>query len=197
VEKLLVRTLFLTFCLFVLSPIFADILPEGSHFVEYCVKVVNLDQFPDVVLIGYVTGPMVRPYEAYVIKSGECLIRGYKFNKLSIYQTTQEKFKTMDLEKLNLEDLVPLLEVKRYVDFVDDKDPLKKEIIEYSLAQISDGKLVIYKSKQISSYNNGAPDKIENFAAPVAVPVSGQKPVEEGLWHSIVCFFKKLFGGNC
>ena len=66
----------------------ADVLPPDSHQLERCVKIENLDKFPDIVLIGYYTGPMIDKYEAYQIKNDECLTKEYKFNKLKTVPTT-------------------------------------------------------------------------------------------------------------
>ncbi|NTV23161.1 MAG: hypothetical protein HGA85_02165 [Nanoarchaeota archaeon] len=169
----------------------ADVMPENSHPLERCIKLVNLDDSPDVVLIGYYTGPMIKSYEAYQIEDNKCLQKGYKFNKLSIYWTTKEKFGTLDLKNLKLDsekvltsakdmegnpvyadrffpaELTRLLEnVEPFGGFVDNSDPLVKEEVEYSLAEDSKGDIIIYKSKQTSEYSNGQPPKEVVFEKP-------------------------------
>jgi len=176
----------------------ADFIPENSYPFDRCVKFVNLNEFPDVVLIGYYTGPMIDTYEAYQIQDNTCLDKGYKFNSLSIYWTTKEKFNTLDLKNLKLEsekvaiggrdddgnpiymdvyspsDLVLLLEhIEPYGGYVDESNPLIKETIEYSIAGFSDEKLIVYKSKQTFEYNNGQSNKVETFNKP---SVNNQKP---------------------
>jgi len=145
----------------------ADVIPGGFHPVSRCIRVVNLDEFPDVVLIGYYTGPMVK-YEAYRIKSNQCLDKGYKLNKFSVYWTTKEKFASLDLKNLKLADITFLENLQPYGGNVDKSNPLIKEEIEYSIAGFSDGKLILFKSKQISEYNNGVPRKVETFGNPLA-----------------------------
>jgi len=151
---------------FFFSAASADVIPGGFHSVSRCIKVVNLDEFPDVVLIGYYTGPMVK-YEAYRIRSNQCLDKGYKLNKFSVYWTTKEKFASLDLKNLRLEDITFLENLQPYGGNVDKSNPLIKEEIEYSIAGFSGGKLILYKSKQISEYNNGAPRKVETFDNPL------------------------------
>jgi hypothetical protein len=64
-----------------ISLVSADVIPENSHPLSRCVKFINLNEFSDVVLIGYYTGPsMVDTYEAYQIQNDVCLDKGYKFN---------------------------------------------------------------------------------------------------------------------
>ena len=117
----------------------ADVIPGGFHSVSRCVRVVNLNEFPDVVLIGYYTGPMVK-YEAYRIKNNQCLDKGYKLNKFSVYWTTKEKFASLDLKNLRLTDITFLEDLQPYGGNVDKNNPLIKEDIEYSIAGFSGGK---------------------------------------------------------
>ena len=140
----------------------ADIIPENSHLISRCVKFVNINDFSEVVFIGFYTGPMIDTYEAYQIENDKCLDKGYKFNSLYIYWTAKEKFYSLNLKDLNLDsenspaDLILLLEnIEPYGGYVNETNPLIKETIEYSVVGYSDGKLVVYISKQTSEYNNG------------------------------------------
>jgi len=119
-------------------------------------------------IIAYITGPMVDKYEAYQINNNECLTKGYKFNSLSIYWTTKEKFNSIDLKNLKLADMTLLLEnIEPSGGYISDSNPLVKEDVEYSIAGFSNGKLIFYKSKQTSEYNNGSQKKIETFNSPL------------------------------
>lgn len=214
----------------------ADSIPGNSHSLSRCVKFVNINDFSDVVLIGYYTGPMVDTYEAYQIGNDTCLDKGYKFNTLDIYWTTKENFNSHDLKNLKLDcekvvssgiddegnplyypiyspaDLTLLLEdIEPYGGYIGRINPLIKETIEYSVAGYSDGKLVVYKSKQTSEYNYGLSNKVETFEKPninnkehinhTSTPDPTQnpepQPVKKGFWNSISCFFERLFGGSC
>lgn len=227
-KKLIASTLFILVfvCLFSFN-VFADIMPPNSHPIDRCVKIVNLNEFPDIVLIGYYTGPMVEKYESYQIKDNECLTKGYKFNTLSIYWSTKEKSSSIVPNNVLLEN------VESNGEAVDQSNPLIKEDIEYSLARSSDGKLVLYKSKQISEYNDGTSTKVKTFSNPFAdkepntitpspstqpvvtptpslqpivtptpeqptvTPSPSPEPIQRGFWESIVCFFWGLFGKAC
>jgi len=214
----------------------ADSVPGNSHRLSRCVKFVNINDFPDVVLIGFYTGPMVDTYEAYQVEGGKCLDKGYKFNTLGIYWTTEEKFNSLNLEDLKLDcekvassgiddegnplyyevcspaDLTLLLEdVEPDGGHVSKINPLIKEIVEYSIAGYSNGKLVVYKSKQTSEYSMGIPEKVETFekpninnkesinhtSAPDPIQNPEPQPMKKGFWSSISCFFERVFGGSC
>lgn len=169
----------------------ADSIPENSRALSRCVKFVNLNDFSDIVLIGFYTGPMVDTYEAYQIENDKCLDKGYKFNTLGIYWTTKEKFNSINLKDLKLDcdkvessgtdyegnpiyyevyspaDLTLLLEdVEPAGGYVSKINPLIKETIEYSVAGYSDGKLVVYKSKRTSEYRMGLSEKVKTFEKP-------------------------------
>ena len=88
--------------IFTISFVSADVIPQNSHALDKCVKFVNLEDFPEIILVGFYTGPMVDTYEAYPIIDNECLTKGYKFNSLSIYWTTKENFEKIDLKDLKL-----------------------------------------------------------------------------------------------
>lgn len=196
----------------------ADVIPPNSHSLNRCVKVVNLNEFSDVVLIGYVTGPMVEGSKINQIKNNECLSKGYKFNSLKIYWNTKDNPNSIDQNNLLLDN------VEGYGGYIDQNNPLVKEEIEYSIAGFSSGKLILYKSKQTQEYNNGAQKKVETFANPLknaepnkitptpkpspnitneptdqpnVTPAPAPQPVKRGFWQSIACFFRGLFGKSC
>jgi len=215
-KNLFMYILFLIVSVFSFSSVSADLIPPNSHPLDLCVEVVNLEQFPDINLIGHIVGPMIEDLETYTIESGKCLTKGYKFNLLSIYKSSVE------LDNLLLE------EVKVYGGYIDENDPLIKKKVEYSLVELDSTKMILYKSKEISSYNDGSEDKVELFEAslvidpldpPVPDPSDGSedkvesletsvnnnplgliisdKTEEKSFWKSILCFFGGIFGKGC
>ncbi len=222
-KKLFVQTLFLFVLTIVFTPTAsADIIPINSHSLDRCVKIVNLDKFPDIYLIGYITGPMVNGHEAYIYKKDACLSMGYKFNQLKILAAKKSYIDSIGVNNLQVQKVqipgecpdgcyseeisdknvfVSDENIHPYGGYIDKNNPLIKEDIEYSIAGFNDGKLVLYKSKQISEYNNGTPTKVQTFDSPLesdnpAVTPS-PKSTETNFWQKIICFFKKLFNGNC
>lgn len=218
-KKLIICTLFsLAFVFLFSSTALADIIPPNSHLLNRCVKVVNLNEFPDVVLIGYYTGPMINKYESYQIKNNGCLTKGYKFNSLSVYWNTKDKPNSIDPNNLLLKNVEP------DGGYVGQNNPLVKEDTEYSIAGFSGGKPVLYKSKQTSEYNNGTPKKVETFSNPLGskgpnkitptptplpkiTPTPSNQPkitpspspesAKRGFRQSIVCFFRGWLGKSC
>lgn len=164
-KKILVFSLVLFLSGFILSVAKADVIMPNTHAVERCAKIVNINQYSDIVLVSYITGPTISTYQASQIQGNTCLNKGYKFNNFGIYWTTTEKFKTLDLANLNLSDINMLSsEVEPYGGTVDDVNPLIKETIEYSITKNTNGTFVLNKTKVISEFNNGASAKIETFS---------------------------------
>lgn len=195
-KKLFIHTLFLFIFTFVFTSIaLADVIPPDTHPVDGCAKVVNLDEFPNVALIGYYTGPMIDNYETYKIENNQCLTKDYKLNTLSIYWNTKDKANIIDPNKILLKNVSSL------GGYIDNDNPLIKENVEYSIAGFDDDQLVIYKSKHISEYNDGTPIKVQTFDNPLEsdnlIVDSSSKSTEKNFWQKIVCFFKRLFGGSC
>lgn len=170
-KKLIIYTLFsLAFMFLFSSTVSADVIPPNSHSLDRCVKIVNLDKFPDIYLIGYITGPMVDGHEAYIVKNGECLSMGYKFNQLTVLAVKKSYIDSIGINNLQISDKNIFTSDERmdpYGGYVDQSNPLIKEDIEYSIAGYSSGKLSLYKSKQTSEYNNDTPEKVETFNNPL------------------------------
>jgi len=187
-----------------LTMVFADVIPGNSHPLDRCVKVTNLSEFPEIVLLGYYVGPMVETYEVYQVEEGKCLDKGYKFNTLNLYWVTKDQFSQLDLKNLDLKSpenkLKLLLEgVESYGGYVEESNPLIKETIEYSITEGLSSDVMIYKSGQISEYNDGRPNQIEVFENPgINNPTTITIPPQSlGFWGKIFCFFSGLFGKGC
>jgi len=203
-KKLIICTFFLLAFMFLFSStVSADLIPDNSRPLSRCIKVVNLNEFPDLVLIGYHTGPMINKFVSYQIKNNECLTKGYKFNSLSIYWNTKDKPDSIEPSNLLLEN------VESNGVYISNDSPLVKEEIEYSLARFSDRKFVLYKSKQTLEYNNGTPKKIEtnNFLETKIQIIKSflhsqqnllkRKFQESTIGQSVICFFSGLAGKGC
>ncbi|MBN1646033.1 hypothetical protein JW868_03270, partial [Candidatus Woesearchaeota archaeon] len=67
------------------SLVCADVLIEDTKIVGRCVKISNIAEYPDISVIGYISGPMLPDDKAYVVNPEKCLFKGYKFNQLSLY----------------------------------------------------------------------------------------------------------------
>jgi hypothetical protein len=163
--------------------------------IERCVKFVNLNEFPEIELLGYILTVQVQDTnEMYLIKQNECLTRGYKFNELEIYAVDKgylnsigglKGLKELGRKRLNKpisEDSTTIYPKESLVgeNILISASPIKPwqksgsdngthlaaETIEYSIAGFSGDKLILYESKRISKFDSSIPDKIETFSKP-------------------------------
>lgn len=147
----------------------ADVLPdpEHSHPIDRCVRITNLDEFPDVYLIGCVIGMNGNKHEAYIVEQDKCLTQsGYKFNDFKILAAKKiyvDLFGVENIDPLNVNVLVSDETINPLGSYVDNSNPLVKEEIEYLIAGFSDRELILFKSKVVSEYNDGTPKKTKRF----------------------------------
>lgn len=150
----------------IIIPAHADIMPPGMKSFDRCVKISNIEEFPDVVFIGYITGPVIRCENPYVITSDECLTQFYKANDLTIYAVDRDYLDTVGLENIYFETDPNIrgytLEFNPDWDYAIIVNPLVEEEIYYSIAGFNDTELILYESKKISKYV-GLPDRTEIF----------------------------------
>ncbi|WP_233085079.1 hypothetical protein [Methanococcoides orientis] len=148
----------------------ADVLFPGTRGMERCVKIVNLDEFPEIVMVGHITGPVIQCENPYIISSDECLTKFYKANDLTIYAIDKDYLEAKGLENIDLETDPKLcyyeVEINPEWDVVNEDDPLIREDLEYSIAGFLEDSLVIYTSRKVSRYNDVTPDRIETFEEP-------------------------------
>ncbi|MBN2127599.1 MAG: hypothetical protein JW703_04385 [Candidatus Diapherotrites archaeon] len=157
--------LMLSLMIFFSAISFADSLPPDSHSVNRCVKIDNLNDFPDYAFIYYFTGPMIRdeagnPWnESGLIESNTCLSKGYKFNSFKVFAV-----KKIYLEGINLEEIDEALdsnfiesttEIEPYGGTVQDSNPLIKEEITYSIGAINPS-FLLFVTKRVNEFSDGS-----------------------------------------
>jgi hypothetical protein len=158
------------------SETFADVMPPGSHYLDRCVTIVNVNDFPDTYVIGSITGPMVQGNEFYVVKSDECLTIGYKFNSFKILTAKKSYVDSVGIDAIDPSNQNVTVYsgsmVSPYGGYVEDSNPIVKESIDYAISSISNGMLNLYELKRVSEYNDGTPKKTETFSGSTAGPRS-------------------------
>ncbi len=175
----------------------ADTFFYDTHRVDRCAKIINLEEFPEITLIGFVQGPMVKQYESYKITKDLCLHKGYKFNILDIYTTKNSKFTELDLNDLEIitekrtsggshqtdsgewvkstydyfrpKNFQLLFpNLESYGGYADDRTaPQTKEIVEYQLEKDSNENLFLYKAKKILEHDSKKL-KTEHYSIPIS-----------------------------
>ncbi len=147
-----------------------DVLDQARHPVKGCVKILNSNAFPDIVLVGHLTG---LTDELYLVKQGECLATGYGSDTTAVFVVDRDFLYSRGINSLKTQSLlkddavlttkVDIEQPKRSVWNV---DPLVEEHIEYVVTQETDKSYVLYKSKKTLVYNNNRTDNVELFDTP-------------------------------
>lgn len=154
--------------------LFSDVIPDYSHLVERKVTVEDtekLQMYQPITVYGYHTGGKADDAEIYVVKSGQVLTKGYKHNDFYLYWAFDDSFDLSDFtyDKDSWEPLDhPMLnlltdQINPADYYIDDDKPLEKEEITYKVYKKADA-VRIYKFRHVSSYNDGSPQKTEEFS---------------------------------
>jgi hypothetical protein len=164
------KKILLSLLLLVLWPstLFSDVIPEDSHYVDRYVYITNISAFSDIVLIGYITGPVVENYEVYLVKENEPLDKGYKFNYLGLFALKKSVLdRAGNLENMNFKEIAEKLPPAKIIDpggqYVTNDNPLESEYYYYSIQGVTETALTLKLDKRVLTYNNGSSDRIITY----------------------------------
>lgn len=150
------------------TPTYGDSIPEGHHLVYRRVVVTNLDRHPNIVLLTCTIGPMIQGYEIAEVEQDEALEIGYKFNSMTLFAIERSAYNAVgglngiDFDGL-FEKITPV-EIIKPGDFtVIDKNPLIESEYYYRIHFTSESSITLVLDKRILKYNDGTPDRIEEF----------------------------------
>jgi hypothetical protein len=151
------------------SSIFADVIPPDSHYVTRTVVVSNCSQFPEIQLVGYITGPTISGYQVEQIKDNTALTKGYKFNTYKVYAV-----KTSFIQKaggISAIDFSAIAARVAPVDIIDpgsyyigNTKPLASDNFVYRIwGYNSNGRLIVYLAQKTLTFNDGTPAQVTNY----------------------------------
>jgi len=204
----------LLFGLLAVSFAHADVIMPGTHQVDRAVTISNAEIFSGKYLLAVVDGPTGGLATA-IIKNGEVLEKGYKFNSYHVFWAPKDYVDKVGVTNIvvdscyfsqdyckglnvsaNLPDSNLHLvsnEIEPYGGFVDDTDTIQAERITYAVVDNGNGNLTLVKTSYLKKY------PIVGWVDQNVMPTPSIQPVTPSRdWLSgILCFFKSLFGGSC
>ncbi|ATU08794.1 hypothetical protein [Methanohalophilus portucalensis] len=167
-KHMIILLCFLLAGLFIL-PVSADVMPPGYKAVERTVFIENVEEYPNVVFVGNIQGPVIQCKNPYVIYPNTTLTQFYKANNLTIYAIDRSYFEKYGLENLDLKSGTEFYSCSFPInpDWYSTTivNPVNREEINYSVAGFKDNHLILYMSYK-KSVRSGLPDKIEHFDPP-------------------------------
>ena len=210
-KKIILIFLFLVFLFSKSKLTSADVILPNSHYVTKCVRIVNRNQFPNLIFIAYATNFIDEKTKISPIESDQCIKLKYlyKGHRIDIYWAKREQGLTIKQENLLLKDLT---NIDGY--YIENKNPLIKEEHQYLIALVNNEKPILYLSKQIFEYSDGRPEEIKIYPPPfplkTPVPTQLKKPTQTFpqstskktlslnlFFKSFLCFLKQGLHLNC
>ena len=94
--------------LFAINLLHADVIEPGTHPVDKCVRFDNAENVPGTTFIAHIEA-VSGEAPSYVIKNGQCLQKGYKFNTLSIYALPTSEIEGTGIEKIDVSKKTPVI----------------------------------------------------------------------------------------
>jgi hypothetical protein len=120
------------------------------------VKIINVDSYPDYVIVGRVAGPGGDLQEVSQIDKNTCLIKGYKYNQYAVYALEKNYFNSTSINDLDFGSSNAFkanIEIDPAGRYVPDSDPITSEAFSYMITGIKDGDLNLEQVTQNSSSN--------------------------------------------
>ena len=151
---------------FISKTCFGDVIVIGTHYVEKCVKITNVDDYPEVSLLGFIPSAPP-PYDSYIINSSQCLTKGYKYNDFNVYAVNKEYLIGKDIKKIDLPrdpNASPNnIHIELYGGYLNDSIPISGIEQYYKIVGFTATSLVLHKWKEVNKFNNGKPDSTSTY----------------------------------
>jgi hypothetical protein len=157
----------------------ADIIPENSHYVTMCVKITNLEEYPEISLLGYVKSFGGSHFLTYEVLSSNCLSKGYKFYTLELYAVPKTYLIGKDTSELDLPNdknaVITNIQINPYYGYINNSNPLISVEQYYKIVGFTESSVIIYKWQEINKYNNGQKDQVKTFDYTGDISILSQK----------------------
>jgi hypothetical protein len=144
---------------------YCDVIPYNVHSVTKCVKITNIEDYPEISLLGFTTGTL--KYDTYVVTSSSCLTKGYKYNDFNVFTVNKTYLSGKDITNLNLPNdpnaVLSDIPINPYAGYVSNSIPISSIEQFYKIVGFSDVNVVLFKWKELTKFNNGKPDSTKTY----------------------------------
>lgn len=141
-----------------------DIIITGPTPAKICVRINNLNDFPDIAVIGLSDCvALSNSNKAYRVEP-DSFLKVYKSCPLSLYVMKVNYLKNVDLDKIdwNKDENVKKLNLTVNANSFNSND-CSAVIIDYNLASFKDTTLYLYKTEITYKYKDKRPDAVQSF----------------------------------
>lgn len=163
-KKILFLISFLVLC----KISYCDVVPDFSHSVKKCVKIINATDFSDISIVAHVKHPTGADFETYFINPKTCLQKGYKFNSLYIFAVKKsyligKKLDSIDWSKDN-KVLKSNISIDCYGGYESNANPVSSIEEFYKIDGFTDTSVILYKCKEIIRFSDGRPISVKTYS---------------------------------
>jgi hypothetical protein len=138
---------------------YGDIIPPNSHYVNKCVVITNVNDYPDISLLG-VTSCLAFCPAIYIIEPTTCLDKGYKFNCLMIYGVRNSYLADKDITTIDWSKdkhaFKTNIQINPAGGYADNSNAIYSIKQYYRIVGFTDSSVVIYKYKEVDYFCNGS-----------------------------------------
>jgi hypothetical protein len=150
--------LFIVLCL-LCGISYCDIIPPNSHYVNKCVVITNVNDYPDISLLG-VTNCMAYCPSIYLIGPTTCLEKGYQLNCLTIYGVSNSYLAGKDITTIDWSKDKHAFKTNIQIDpaggFADNSNVIYSIKQYYRIVGFTDSSVVLCKYKEVDYFCNGS-----------------------------------------
>lgn len=151
-----------------------DVIPENTHYVQKCVLITNLDEYPEITLVACGIGTWSKQEYSYLIADSVCLTKGYKFDAITIFAVRNEYLRGKNTDKLNLTGnkmaIVQNIPLEPRGDYISNSNPIFSHNEFYKIVGFTKTNVILFKWKEIIGYNDGTPELTNYYEFPDDIP---------------------------
>lgn len=146
------------------APLVGDVIPENTHPVSRDVYITNLNDFPEIVLVSYVTGPMIQGYEATIIEQNTPVSKGYKFDRVQLFAVKKTIVDQLGgIDQIDFAKVAEQMSPADIVDpgtyFVPEDNPVATDSYYYKISEVTETVLTLQLDHRVISFNDGRVDE--------------------------------------
>jgi hypothetical protein len=151
--------------------VYGDIAPTSNsnssrqHYVTLCTKITNLNEYPEISLLGYVKSYNGSSSHTYEVLSDQCLTKDYKYNTFYLYAVRKKYLEGKVISAMDLPNDMNAVKANIALDasdgyYVANSNPLISEEYFYKIVGFTETSFILNVWKVVSKFNNGQPDLI-------------------------------------
>jgi hypothetical protein len=138
---------------------YCDVIPANCHSATMCVKITNIDSYPEISLLGFYIDGVCPCKTTYEIVSSECLHAGSQFDSHYIYAVKKSYITGKDIKTINWTKDINAVKSNIYINprrvLVPDSLSIFSFEQFYEIVGFTDSSVVLFKWKEITKNNDG------------------------------------------